>query len=648
MSKTFNYTKQNMDLTMNPGTNFHQFATGHWSDNNPRNPEYTSWNNFHVLDDKLDNQLKSMVHELMEQEYTPGSSCQIVRDIYALYCDTERLNREGYQPLIPLFDKIDSFSTNQELVDYIAFRHSRLLFSVFFGTNPNDSNMHMLHLSQAVFNPDEFLSDNPRIVEVREIKRQFTSNLLKLMDKTDAEAKEMVNIYWNNMTELAKECMSLVDQRNPNNTCNVMTIDELQALTPKFDWKHFFKTFDLEEAKEVNVRCMSAIVKACKMYMELPLSELKTMLKVMVISNTGPLLSDAFCDEFHELHKMLAGDCEQLPREKRAINFVTSVLNDVFAQVYVEKYFPEENKQHVLSLVERLRVSFAERIDAQEWMSAETKLTAHEKLNNMKVKIGYPDKWKDMSGLVVDPELSLFDNCENIGEFFWQDAKSKYFNKPVDKTEWYMSPISVNACYSPTNNDITFPAAILQPPFFNMEADDASNLGTIGVIIAHEMTHGFDDSGRKYDTDGNLRNWWTESDIDNFNAICDKMSAFNDTLEALPGLNCNGKLTLGEDIADHGGITIALGALKHILKEHPLDDIDGFTPIQRFFISYANSWAGYIPEESMRQRTINDPHSLPQVRTNAGVQHIDEWYEAFDIQSDAQLYVKKEDRVRVW
>lgn len=640
--------KANMDLTVNPGSNFYQYTTGHWLDNNPRKPEYPSWDNFGVVDDKLRDQLRSLVHNLMKEECVPGSYSQKVRDIYTLYCDAERLNREGYTPLLPLLEKIDSLGSNQEFVDYIAFRHSNQLFSVTFGINPKDSSRYMLHLSQIISNPDEFLSDNPRIIEVREIKRQFMLNMMKLMDFSDDEAADMVSTYWANMTELAKESMSIVDQRNPHNTCNIMSIDELQSLTPDFDWRHFLGVYSLEEATEVNVRCKSAIVKACKMYMELPLPVLKTILKVRVICNSAPLLSDAFCDEIHELHKKLAGDCEQQPREKRAIDLVTGMLNDVIARVYVEKYFPEENKQRVLSLVEKLRSSFAERIDAQEWMCEETRRMAHAKLNRMKVKIGYPDKWHDLSGMVVDPDLSLFDNLENIGEFFWQYAKSRYFNKPVDKTDWYMSPISVNACYSPTNNDITFPAAILQAPFFDMDTDDATNLGSIGVIISHEMTHGFDDSGRKYAEDGNLRNWWTENDTQNFSSICDKMSSFHDNLIALPGLNCNGKLTLGEDIADHGGITISLNALKHLINEHPLDDIDGFTPVQRFFISFANSWAGYIPEESIRLRTIRDPHSLPHIRTNASVQHIDEWYEAFGIKPDDELFVKSEDRVRIW
>lgn len=640
--------KTNMDLNVNPGTNFHQYATGRWLENNPRNPEYPSWNNFCVLDEKVREQIKALVHGLMDEACAEGSSSQKVRDLYALYCDTERLNREGYAPLIPLLEKIDSFRSNQELIDYIAFRHSILLFRIGFGRNPKDSSKHMLHLSQMIGNPDEFISDNPRIVEVRQIKRQFMQNMLKLMDKTEEDANEMVNVYWSNFTELAKESMSRVDQRNPDKTCNIMTIGELQALTPDFDWKHFLKEYSLEDAKEVNVSCVSAIVKACKMFMELPLADLKTILKVRVICNSGSLLSEAFCNEYHELHKKLAGDCEQEPREKQAIDFVTGMLSDVVAQVYVEKYFPEENKQRVLSLVERLRASFAERIEAQDWMSDETKRIAQAKLSSMNVKIGYPDKWDDLSGMVVDPELSLFDNCENIGEFFWQYAKAKYFNTPVDKTEWHMSPISVNACYSPMNNDITFPAAILQAPFFDMEADDANNLGAIGVIISHEMTHGFDDSGRKFDTDGNLHNWWTETDIEQFNAVCDRMSSFHDGIEALPGLNCNGKLTLGEDIADHGGITIAMNALQHTLSERQLGDIDGFTPIQRFFISFANSWAGYVPEEGVRQRTINDPHSLPHIRTNAGVQHIDEWYEAFGITEGDDLFLKSEDRIHIW
>ena len=640
--------KSNMDLTVNPGTNFHQYATGHWLDNNPRNPEYSSWSNFSMLSDKLDDQIKDLIHGLMDEECAPDSLNQKVRDLYALYCDTERLNREGYTPLLPLLGKIDSFQNRQELIDYIAFRHSALFFHFGFGTNPKDSGWHMLHIDQMIGNPDEYLSDNPRIVEVRGYRQQFMRNILKLMDVDEAQAQKMVDAYWECFAELAKESMSRVDQRDPVKTCNIMTVDELQALTPTFDWNRYLKIYGLEDAGHVNVRCISATVKACEMFMQLPLDTLKNLLKLRLMCNCAPLFSEAFCDECHDLHKKIAGDCEQEPREKRAISFVTGTMHDVIAQVYVEKYFPKENKDRMLALVERLRASFAERIEKQPWMSDETKRLAQAKLSSMKVKIGFPDKWDDLSGIVVDPKLSLFDNCENIGEFFWQDAKKRYFNKPVDKDEWHMSPITVNACYSPVNNDITFPAAILQAPFFDMEADDAANLGAIGVVISHEMTHGFDDSGRKFDVDGNLNNWWTEDDALAFSAICDKMATFHDALVALPGLNCNGRLTLGEDIADHGGITIALNALQHVMEETPLETIDGFTPLQRFFISYATNWAGYVPEETIRQRTINDPHSINYIRTNAGLQHIDEWYTAFDIQPQAALYVKPEDRVRIW
>ncbi|MBQ0046941.1 MAG: M13 family metallopeptidase [Prevotellaceae bacterium] len=640
--------KANMDLTVNPGTDFHQYATGHWLDNNPRNEEYPSWNNFSVVQDKVRDQLEQLIRGLMAEECTSGSASQKARDLYTLYCDADRLNREGFSPILPLYEKIDSIKTNQEFVDFLAQRHSGMMFFLGFGPNVMDSSHTILYVVQGIHNPDDYLSDNPKVLETREIRKQYRVNLLKMIGKTEDEAKQDVELYWSLLTELARESLTLVEQRDPEKSTHIMSIDELQALTPEFDWKRHLEMYSLGEAKEVDVQSIKATQKACKMYMELPLDTLKMWLKIRIITGSSRLLSDDFFNEDYDCCKKLYGDYKQKPREKRAIDAVIGTLNEVISQVYVEKYFPKENKEKVLSIVENLRDSFAERIKEQAWMSEETKQKALHKLSCMKVKIGYPDKWDDMSGLVVDPSLSLFENSERIGEFFWQMSKEKYFNKPVDKTEWHMAPIQVNACFSPIDNDITFPAAILQAPFFDMEADDAVNLGAIGVVISHEMTHGFDDSGRKYDENGNLNEWWTEEDAKAFGKVCDRMSAFHDKIEALPGLNCNGKLTLGEDIADHGGITIAFNALQHVMEEQSLETIDGMTPQQRFFISYAQNWAGYSPEESLRQRTLNDPHSIPSVRTNAGVQHINEWYDAFNVKEDEKLYISPEERVSIW
>ena len=639
--------KSNMDLTVNPGTNFHQYATGHWLDNNPRNPEYSSWSNFSMLSDKLDDQIKDLIHGLMDEECAPDSLNQKVRDLYALYCDTERLNREGYTPLLPLLGKIDSFQNRQELIDYIAFRHSALFFHFGFGTNPKDSGWHMLHIDQMIGNPDEYLSDNPRIVEVRGYRQQFMRNILKLMDVDEAQAQKMVDAYWECFAELAKESMSRVDQRDPVKTCNIMTVDELQALTPTFDWNRYLKIYGLEDAGHVNVRCISATVKACEMFMQLPLDTLKNLLKLRLMCNCAPLFSEAFCDECHDLHKKIAGDCEQEPREKRAISFVTGTMHDVIAQVYVEKYFPKENKDRMLALVERLRASFAERIEKQPWMSDETKRLAQAKLSSMKVKIGFPDKWDDLSGIVVDPKLSLFDNCENIGEFFWQDAKKRYFNKPVDKDEWHMSPITVNACYSPVNNDITFPAAILQAPFFDMEADDAANLGAIGVVISHEMTHGFDDSGRKFDVDGNLNNWWTEEDAANFADRTKQLVKLFDEF-SVRGNKINGQLTLGENIADLGGLNVAWDAYQMTEEAKANQSIDGFTPAQRFFISYGTVWRNNSRDKYLERQVVTDVHSPAEARVNRALGSMPHFYEAFDIQPGDKMYIAPEERAKIW
>jgi putative endopeptidase len=336
------------------------------------------------------------------------------------------------------------------------------------------------------------------------------------------------------------------------------------------------------------------------------------------------------------------------PRWKRAVNRVDGVMGDAVGQMYVEKYFPAENKARMLDLVLNLQTILGERIKAQEWMSDSTKALALDKLNSFYIKIGYPDKWDDISGLTIDPQLTLLDNLHNAGKFYWNLDKEKHYNKPVDRDEWHMTPQTVNAYYNPTTNEICFPAGILQPPFFNMAADDACNYGAIGVVIGHEMTHGFDDQGRQYDKNGNLNVWWAQEDIDNFKVPAEALANYFDSLEVLPGLKSNGHLCLGENLADHGGVNIAFQALQLAMQKTPLADENGFTPEQRFFLSYANVWAGVSSPEIIRYLTMMDVHSANFLRVNGTLPHIDAWYDAFNIQPDNALYLPKEERVNIW
>jgi putative endopeptidase len=368
-----------------------------------------------------------------------------------------------------------------------------------------------------------------------------------------------------------------------------------------------------------------------------------------ISNSTANELSDEIGEQNFDFYgRTLSGRQAQQPRWKRALGIVNGALGEVIGQLYVAKHFPPAAKERMIQLVNNLQIALGERIDAQSWMSDSTKIAAHEKLNTFTVKIGYPDKWKDYSKLVINPELSYAENCRTISRFAWDDHIERCHNKPVDKDEWHMTPQTVNAYYNPTTNEICFPAGILQYPFFDMAADDAFNYGAIGVVIGHEMTHGFDDKGRLFDKDGNYKEWWTAKDSESFNARTKVIIDHFNNIEVLPGLKANGELTVGENIADHGGLTISMQAFRNATKNNELPVIDGFTPEQRFYLAYSNVWAGNIRDEEIRNRTKSDPHSLGRWRVNGTLPHIEDWYRAFGITENDPLYIPVENRLDVW
>lgn len=637
-----------MDTTVSPGQDFFQYAVGHWLDRHPAHPEYPSWSNFALLTEQTKMQLTELVQSLANQPCEPGTSAQKVRDLYNLFMDVDRLNAEGLAPIQPLLDQIAACQDRQQLLDLMASRHDGLFIGMGLGEDYRDSNRHLLYIHPAVHNPETYTSQEPEHLKIATIHREHDINLLQLAGYSPDEAQRIGDATWDAFTQLARDCMSLVDKRDPDKTCNAMPIDEMQAQTPWFDWQRYLYLYGFDASTEANFSDIPGTIRACELYRDLSLQTLKELYTLSAITEASGSLNDALRDENYRYSQCLRGEYQQPPLWKRAVMRVTSLMGDDISRLYVERFFPPQNKEHMLMLVELLRQSFAERIQAQEWMSESTKQAAQNKLAAMLVKIGYPDTWDDLSGLQVDPTLSYWTNVERISEFYFRFGLRKYYNKPVDKQEWRMAPETVNACYEPSANALTFPAAILQPPFFDMEADDAANLGAIGAIIGHEMTHGFDDSGRKFDIDGNLNEWWNPTDAHDFQQIADRMADFHNGLEALPGLPCNGRLTLGEDLADHGGISIALHALRKLMAQHPLPVIDGFTPEQRFFLAYARNWAGFQSEETMRQCTINDPHSLSRLRVNAALPHIDAWYDAFQIKATDPLYIAPEQRVYIW
>jgi putative endopeptidase len=417
-----------------------------------------------------------------------------------------------------------------------------------------------------------------------------------------------------------------------------------------FDWKTYLKDYRYDKTEVVDLGQPEPVAKACKMLMTLPVEDLKSLYQWKLISGAGSLLSDDFVQEDFEYSRKVYGTEEVTPRWKRAVSLVDGLMSDAVGQMYVEKYFPPEAKAEMLELVGKLQKSLGERIQAQEWMTDETKKVALEKLAAYTVKIGYPDKWDDLSKLEIDPEKTLYENVRAASAFYWNLNYEKKYNKPVDKSEWHMPAQMVNAYYSPTTNEICFPAGFLQPPLFDMHADAAANYGSIGVVIGHEMTHGFDDQGRLYTKEGNLGDWWTEADAEAFKKPCDAMANYFNSLWVIPDeLHANGTLCLGENIADHGGLNIAYNAFQMWQKEHGrLPDDHGFTPEQRFFLSYANLWAGYAAPEMLRYLTMMDVHSIYFLRVNGALPQCDYWYDAFGIQPGDALYVAPENRVKVW
>ena len=642
----------NLDTTVRPGDDFFKFATGNWITNNPQPAAFPRWGSFTKLGDDNVNQISELIQGLAAQENEFGSVAQKVADLYKLSMDSVRLNEEGVAPLLPYLEKINSFQTREELIAYAASEHDNLLWGLYCGADEKDSKNNAVQISQgglSLGNRDYYLSDDPSIVKIREAAKEHGVNLYKLVGVDEETAKQKVETIFKYETEIAKASKSMEELRDPEANYNKMSVAELSKFCG-FDWNIYFKNYGYEATEEIIIGQPVPVALACKILSTAPLEDIKTIYEFQTIEGLSGLLGDAFTDENFAFNQKLTGAKEQQPRWKRAVNRVNGLLGEAVGQMYVEKYFPAESKERMVKLVANLQTVLGERIKAQTWMSEETKKVALEKLATFYVKVGYPDKWEDISGLTIDPQKSLLDNYVEASKFFWNLDKEKHYNKPVDKDEWGMTPQTVNAYYNPTTNEICFPAGILQPPFFSKDFDDATNYGAIGVVIGHEMTHGFDDQGRQYDKDGNLRQWWADADVEAFNVPAEQMVQFFDSLWVIPNeLRSNGRLCLGENLADHGGLNIAFQALQLAQEQNgKLPVENGYTPEQRFFLSYANVWAGVSTEEILRRLTLTDVHSAGHLRVNGGVAQCEAWYEAFGIEPGDALYVAPENRVNVW
>ena len=645
----------NLDTTQDPGTDFFRYATGGWQDANPLTDEYARYGQFDALREKSREQLKELVLEQAAKESEPGSNAQKVGDLYKMVMDSTTRNAQGVEPVKPLMDEVAALKNKSEMIPLMA-RNTRVGIGGFFGTGIGtdimDSNSNQLGLYQGGLSlPEkEYYSDNDEItLNIRAKFQEYVVNMFKLHGFDADAAQKKMEAVMAIETRIAAKHLSRVERRNPLNSYHKMTYAELKSTIPGINWDEYYSILGINGIEVLNLAHPEAIKEVAAIIADTPLDDLKAYLEWRVIRSTSNELTDDIeAETFAFYGTVLSGKKVQQPRWKRAVSTVDGALGDIIGELYVAKHFPPAAKERMTQLVKNLQVALGERIDAQEWMSEETKKAAHEKLNTFTVKIGYPDKWDDYSGLVIDPALSYAENCRRMSEFGWNKHVNEKWGKPVDREEWHMTPQTVNAYYNPTTNEICFPAGILQYPFFDMNEDDAFNYGAIGVVIGHEMTHGFDDQGRQFDKEGNFANWWTDEDAAKFNERTQVIVDFFDKIEVLPGLNANGKLTLGENIADHGGLMISMQAFKNATKENPLPVINGFTPEQRFYLSYSGVWAGHVRDEEIRNLTKSDVHSLSRWRVNGTLPHIDDWYTAFGITEESPMFVPQEERLDVW
>lgn len=644
----------NLDTTVTPGSDFYMYANGNWLKNNPIKEEYSVFGSFHKLDE--DNTL--MIKELFDnainsKDANEGTDLKKIADFYSSGIDTLEIEKLKIEPLAPYFNEISAIKNKKDLINQIAKLHSIQVYPVFYiYGNQDDKNSKMVIaqiMQGGIGLPDRdyYLGNDEQSKMLRKEYVKYITNLLTLTGKyNENEVEKVANNIMKIETQLAKASMTRVEMRDPQKLYHKMTLSELQKLSPDFDWNSYFNLIGKPDIKEINVNQPDFVGEIGKMVNSVSLNEWKNYLTFHLANRFAPYLSS----DFEKAHfgfygTTLSGKTKMKERWKRVVESTSNMLGEAVGKIYVEKYFPAESKTRMMELVKNLKVTLKEHIQALTWMTPETKVKAVEKLETINLKIGYPDKWRDYSKLMITKQPYVL-NVISANNFDFKRIISE-IDKPVERTKWDMTPQTVNAYYNPNMNEIVFPAAILQPPFFNKDADDAVNYGGIGVVIGHEMTHGFDDQGCQYDKDGNLKNWWTQQDIDNFKKQNSPIVDIYNDYTMLDSLHVNGKLTLGENIADFGGVSVSIDALKKTLKGDE-KTIDGFTPIQRFYLSFAEIWRQQIREQELMRRLKEDVHSPARVRVNIPVYHSDDFYKAFNIKETDKRYIPADKRIKIW
>lgn len=646
---------KNLDTSVKPGDDFYHYAAGGWLKSHPLDAEHVQNGAFTDLYEQSQKRIQDIILNFASKPQKQGTLGQKIGSLYNLLMDSVRLNREGWRPIKPTLDKIAAIKNRKEyqLVCAQLDRNgeSTMMFGIGAGADQKDSEWNLVAVGQGglgLGERDYYLSDDAQNKRVLEAYKQYLKKLFTLTGADEATAEKKTQAVIAIETEIAKASYDKVKQRDIDANYHKMTYTQLISDFPGIDWGNVFLASGFPAFDYVDVGQPEPIHAVEKILAETPLDDLKTYAEAKVISGATSKLSDDFRKASFELRKAMVGSKQDQPRWKRAVAVVSDRLGEAIGKMYVERYFPESSKKRMLELVRNLQTALAQRIDEATWMGDATKAQAKDKLSNFIVKIGYPDKWKNYDGLQVNDSLSLYENLCNISRWATDDYIAKRVNKKVDKTLWQMTPQTINAYYDPSTNEICFPAAILQPPFFDPNADDAVNYGAIGGVIGHEMSHGFDDQGSQFDKYGNQRNWWTAQDKKNFDARTKVLADWFSSFDVLPGIKVNGKQTLGENIGDNGGLNISFRALQNSMKEHPLAVKDGFTPEQRFFLAWGRVWASNMTDEVVKYLLTVDVHSPNYARVNAALPMIDAWYKAFNVKKGDKMFVPKNKRAHVW
>ena len=648
--------KANMDTSVKPGDDFWQYAVGGWLKANPLDKQHAENGAFTDLEELNNDRIKELIMKYAEKQLPQGTDGQKIGALYRLYMDSVSRNKMGYEPIKPYLKQVRNVKTREELIklmcDFDAKGFNTAPFGIGLSLNPFNSSEYMIgggHGGASL--PQEYYANpNEQQQATVNAKKALYKDFFKMVGYSEKEAQKKMEAEWAIEHAIGIKTLNQVDRRNPMATIHIMPWEQLLKDFKGIDWVGYRDALGMpKDIDQVNISQLEPLHEVENILANTSLDDLKSFVELQVIRSFSGFLSDAFEDRAFEAQKAISGVQEQQPRWKRAVSTISGSLGETIGKLYVQEYFPESSKQRVVRLVKDLQQAFEDRLKENTWMSDSTKAKALEKLHAMHINVGYPDKWEDMEKFVdIRENENLVENFIRINQEARAAMFRKYWHQPVDKTRMVCTPQTVNAFYHPLFNSINFPAAILQPPFFDVNADYASNYGAIGVVMGHEMTHGFDDQGCQFDKDGNLKNWWTADDKTNYDQRTKVIADWFSEQEAVPGLKVNGQKTLGENVSDNGGLKIAYRAYENRMKQEPLSNIEGFTPAQRFYLAYARVWACNSTPEYTAMLVNSDVHSPARIRVMAALPMIDTWYDAFGIKQGDKMFIPKEKRALVW